>query len=793
MRKRRSCRKSAPSRRAGFETLEQRWVLSGLALDPIVSNDVTLSTTTPATVSPGAPLLLGLHAENGDSNLKFSVSSSNTAVVQPTLTPQTNRSLQMSVQNFGTMEFQLLENLAPFTTGRIIQLAQQGAYSQPQDFFRVFQGFMMQPGYKNSGVAFANEFSQDLRFTSGGILAMANAGLDSNGNGTNDSDFFITSNTVTTREQILDFNYTIFGDLTQGESVRQAIEQVPVQNQDVGGSPESSQPVTPVVINSVQIVSDPQTDVLMLKVPDGATQGATANVTVTITDGMNTASETFQVTVGGAAVTPDTAYTAPVVSGSVTFPSYPLALTSVETMTNKPITFTIPATTVPGQTVTYTATADDSTDIPITVSGNQATVTPKNSLLGIHTITITATLSGGTAALDTFSVPLYLDSVDPIFALPSGTGGTNRLTAQRDGSRFELFYDFPDSGDSMVFSEPFTVLHSLTIRPSDSDPNNLVIDFSAGGVFNVPGGISFTDTPGGNIVTKNFNAVLTVLGGSGANTFIVGGNKVVANGLPISYAVPGETLGGSSGTFYPLATELDLQGGAGVNTYQLTSPNTNVVVTAGGNDTLDFSKITGGVGVVVDLSKDNGQAQPIAPWASHTLAINGVIKKLMGTNYADILTGNGAGDSIFGGPGQDLLFGGATGTDTLYACSGNSVLVGGGGQDTLVGGTGKSILIGGLGTATLRAGTGPTILVGGTTTYDANDQALMQLLDTWLAPPHVTRTKMLLRRSFVSSTSVPQYPLQVGSVVHFNGGRDVLVRGPSPLDLYLAGGADVFQ
>ena len=67
------------------------------------------------------------------------------------------------------------------------------------------------------GRPFEDECSPDLAFDKPGLLAMANAGP-----GTNGSQFFIT--TVST--PWLHMKHTIFGEITEGSSVVEAIETV---------------------------------------------------------------------------------------------------------------------------------------------------------------------------------------------------------------------------------------------------------------------------------------------------------------------------------------------------------------------------------------------------------------------------------------------------------------------------------------------------------------------------------------------------------------------------------------
>ena len=147
-----------------------------------------------------------------------------------TTVPTGNTYLKLTVNDnvdniHGDMVFQLFNDLAPNTVAKITQLA-NGLFYNGLTFHRIINSpmlFMIQGGDPNGngtggpGFKFDDEINQ-LQFTSSGILAMANSGPDTNG-----SQFFITADST----RWLDFRYTIFGFLVQGDAIRNAIQNVP--------------------------------------------------------------------------------------------------------------------------------------------------------------------------------------------------------------------------------------------------------------------------------------------------------------------------------------------------------------------------------------------------------------------------------------------------------------------------------------------------------------------------------------------------------------------------------------
>lgn len=103
---------------------------------------------------------------------------------------------------------------APITVNSFVFLAREGFYDGVT-FHRVLEGFMAQggdptgTGFGGPGYEFVNE-DNDLKFDKVGVVAMANAGRDTNG-----SQFFITFVPL----ERLNGSYTIFGQVTQGMDV----------------------------------------------------------------------------------------------------------------------------------------------------------------------------------------------------------------------------------------------------------------------------------------------------------------------------------------------------------------------------------------------------------------------------------------------------------------------------------------------------------------------------------------------------------------------------------------------
>lgn len=150
--------------------------------------------------------------------------------------------------NQGNIVIKLFADMAPKAVENFVGLVKKGYYNGII-FHRVIKNFMIQGGDPGGtgmggesiwGGTFKDELSQDIKFDRPGLLAMANAGPNTNG-----SQFFIMHADVA-----LPKNYTIFGKVASGLEVVDTIATAPVKASGFG---EASKPVNPVVVTSVAI------------------------------------------------------------------------------------------------------------------------------------------------------------------------------------------------------------------------------------------------------------------------------------------------------------------------------------------------------------------------------------------------------------------------------------------------------------------------------------------------------------------------------------------------------------
>ena len=145
--------------------------------------------------------------------------------------------------SMGDMSVELFTEDAPLTVNNFINLSRDGYYDDVI-FHRVISGFMIQGGDpsgtghgemgKYAGYKFEDELNNQREYEKG-ILAMANAGPDTNG-----SQFFIMH-----VDYPLPYQYTIFGLVTDGLDVIDKIASVQTGDGD--------RPVDDVVIKKVEV------------------------------------------------------------------------------------------------------------------------------------------------------------------------------------------------------------------------------------------------------------------------------------------------------------------------------------------------------------------------------------------------------------------------------------------------------------------------------------------------------------------------------------------------------------
>lgn len=233
-----------------------------------------------------------------------------------------------------------------------------------------------------------------------------------------------TNSSVTVAENFsvrhLDFNHSIFGVMTEGEAVREAISEVPVNSSD--------KPTADVIINSMEIFTDTENGVLMLKAAEGAS--GTANITVTVTDADGqTMQRTFKVE-----VTPDNRNGAPFL-GEIA----PVNITQGGTAN-----FNIPAFDVENNAFFFQGQKPAGNTVDYTLNVNSSTgavaITPPTNFVG--TFQVLLAVRGATAAdaTDQFDSQLVTVNVGPTgtptidLTDGSDSGSSNTDNVTNDGT-----------------------------------------------------------------------------------------------------------------------------------------------------------------------------------------------------------------------------------------------------------------------------------------------------------------------------------------------------------------------
>ncbi len=152
--------------------------------------------------------------------------------------------------NVGDISLELYPDKAPLTVANFVKLASSGFYDGTK-FHRVIKDFMIQGGDPLSkdpskkdfwgtggpGYTFKDEIN-DIKLVAG-VLAMANAGPDTNG-----SQFFIVTADAT---PWLDGHHTAFGRVTAGMDIVRKIESTPVDHA------AGDKPISDMIVNKVVV------------------------------------------------------------------------------------------------------------------------------------------------------------------------------------------------------------------------------------------------------------------------------------------------------------------------------------------------------------------------------------------------------------------------------------------------------------------------------------------------------------------------------------------------------------
>jgi large repetitive protein len=405
------------SRLEGVQTLATLATRSGIAIPQ--SSTPSAVDISNQTVLIGSPLHVPVDAYDPNGNpLTITVTSNNTSVVTAEVL-QGNRSLRFATEGFGDMVFELFDSEAARPANRIADLVNTGFYNQTTSnkiiFHRVLNNFVIQAGDPTgtgSGGStlgdFDDQFDVDLQHNRTGILSYAKAGDD-----TNDSQFFITEGP----QRSLDFNHSVFGQLVEGEIVRDAISNTSVNSPSVG------RPTNEVIIKSASIFNDAENGMLRLK---GVSAGS-ALITVSIADNEgNTIQKTFNVTVA-----PDTVNSYPFLN--------PVA--DVSTAVGTPVNIQLSATDVEGDPVTFDAQKVGSVNYTLNTNSTTGlvTVTPPAGFTGSFDVRVrvkSPTAPTGATDPDPFDTQLVTvtvgpngpTSVDLTAASDTGTSSTDNIT-----------------------------------------------------------------------------------------------------------------------------------------------------------------------------------------------------------------------------------------------------------------------------------------------------------------------------------------------------------------------------
>ncbi len=424
------------SRLTGVQTLETLAQRANLTIPQ--SSTPSIAALPNVSVGIGSPLHIPIDAYDPNGNpLTITVTSSNPNLLSAQVLSG-NRSLRLSTQGFGDMVFELFEDKAPVPAGRVIAMAQSGFYDSSV-FHRVINNFVIQGGDAENGNGtggstlgdFDDQFHLDLQHNRTGMLSYAKSSDD-----TNDSQFFITEGP----QRFLDFNHSVFGQLVEGEAIREAISNTATNSSD--------RPLTDVVINTATIFTDNENGVILLKASGTGTGTATITVTVSDTEG-NSTSQAFQAT-----VIQDTANGAPFLN----------PIPDVVTTADNPVTVNLTAQDAENDTLIYSVQKLGTENFTVTV----------DSATGVATVIPPVGFTGELQFRATVR-----QSTTPTTSSPDDNQVVRVIVSQSVPTGIDLVQE-SDSGSSVT--DNVTNAQSLTFAVSGTTPGAIVEILSGGNV-----------------------------------------------------------------------------------------------------------------------------------------------------------------------------------------------------------------------------------------------------------------------------------------------------------------------
>lgn len=263
-----------------------------LAVEPLEGREVpsvTLLDIDDSSFSNNKPLFVPVsNVATVNGTTTFSALSSDTGVSVSVLPAGQTLRLDVSgVDKTGTafagpITIRLFADAAPLAVQRIVDLVNANFYDN-KTFFRTQDNFVIQGGSSNNTASdpgtqpnLRDEYNSEFTFNSQGMVAFANAVDDANG-----TQFFITDidQPLATRTQFLNFNHTIFGQVTSGFDTFERIIQGTVK------TGTTDQALNPAKITDASIITDNANGVLRIVANSGFT-GFT-DITVNAVDGDN--------------------------------------------------------------------------------------------------------------------------------------------------------------------------------------------------------------------------------------------------------------------------------------------------------------------------------------------------------------------------------------------------------------------------------------------------------------------------------------------------------------------------